>query len=348
MRTDEAKDALTGLLLGLAVGDALGLPAEGMRPQRIRKRWHGVWKHRLVFGRGMISDDTEHALFTAQALLAHGNDVDAFGRSLAWKLRWWLLSLPAAIGFGTLRACVKLWLGVVPSRSGVWSAGTAPAVRAAVIGACFGDDAETLERVVRASTLLTHTDPKALTGALAVAHLAARTDGCEVFERLESIAPDDDDWCGRIATMRKAHDARLSVTDFAREICRGDGVSGYVYETVPVAVYAWLRHPGDFRAALTSALNCGGDTDTVGAIVGALAGATVGEAGIPREWIDGICDWPRSVAVLREAAERLSVWKSEGRTPGPVRYFRPAVLPRNLFFLTVVLCHALRRLLPPY
>jgi ADP-ribosylglycohydrolase len=54
----------------------------------------------------------------------------------------------------------------------------------------------------------------------------------------------------------------------------------YVYHTVPVAVYAWLRHYGDFRATVEAALDCGGDTDTVGATAGTLAGATVGAAGI--------------------------------------------------------------------
>ena len=52
----------------------------------------------------MISDDTEHTLFVAQALLAHPNDPAAFQRCLAWKLRLWLLGLPAGIGFATLRS----------------------------------------------------------------------------------------------------------------------------------------------------------------------------------------------------------------------------------------------------
>ncbi len=61
------------------------------------------------------------------------------------------------------------------------------------------------------------------------------------------------------------------------------------------AVYAWLRHYGDFRATLEAALDCGGDTDTVGAIAGALAGATTGAAAIPEPWLRGIIDWPRSL-----------------------------------------------------
>ena len=64
-------------------------------------------------------------------------------------------------------------------------------------------------------------------------------------------------------------------------------------------------------------LDCGGDTDTTGAIVGALAGLTVGEAGIPSEWVAGVTDWPRTKSMLRRAADRLSELKETGISPGP-------------------------------
>jgi ADP-ribosyl-[dinitrogen reductase] hydrolase len=51
--------------------------------------------------------------------------------------------------------------------------------------------------------------------------------------------------------------------------------------------YTWLRHPDDFRTALAAALDCGGDTDTVGAILGALSGVAVGKTAIPIEWLNG-------------------------------------------------------------
>jgi ADP-ribosyl-[dinitrogen reductase] hydrolase len=86
--TDKRLNALVGVLLGTAVGDSLGLPAEGMSRRRIRARWGGVWRHRFLFGHGMVSDDTEHTLFVAQALLTHPDDPIAFQRCLAWKLRF--------------------------------------------------------------------------------------------------------------------------------------------------------------------------------------------------------------------------------------------------------------------
>ena len=121
-----------------------------------------------------------------------------------------------------------------------------------------------------------------------------------------------------------------------------------MYHTVPVAAYAWFRHFGDFEKTLTSVLDCGGDTDTAGAIVGALAGAVVGDEGIPRRWIDGIVDWPRGPKLLLAVADRLAAVGANAKSVSPVRYFWPAVPLRNLLYLIVVLLHGLRRLAPPY
>ncbi len=133
-----------------------------------------------------------------------------------------------------------------------------------------------------------------------------------------------------------------TVMEFAAARGHEHGVSGYAYHTVPVALFAWLRHPTDFRAAVTHTIALGGDADTVGAITGAICGARVGAAGVPTEWIDGIVDTPRSVSWLRRLAERLT----DGGAPLGLAW--PLILPRNLLFLVVVLGHGFRRLFPPY
>lgn len=65
MGDNERATRLQGLLIGTAVGDALGLPAEGLSRRRVQRLYQGQWRHRLIFGRGMLSDDTEHMLFVA-------------------------------------------------------------------------------------------------------------------------------------------------------------------------------------------------------------------------------------------------------------------------------------------
>jgi ADP-ribosylglycohydrolase len=354
--TLDFSDRLQGVLVGTAVGDALGLPAEGLSRQRIARRWRGEWKHRLLFGRGMISDDTEHMLFVAQALLAHPVDVDGFRRSLAWKLRWWFLSLPAGIGFATLRAVLKLWLGWPAHKSGVFSAGNGPAMRAGIIGAYFYDNPSKRQEYVAASTLLTHTDPKALIGSLAVATMAAwgvaqRNGNEKQIDDLTfglAVLGDEDnhqwrDLVDRIRTSLRRND---DIDKFAAELGLDKGVSGYVYHTVPVAIYACLKRRGAFGEALRAVLDLGGDTDTVGAIVGAMAGASVGRSGIPQSWVSGIVDWPRTPALLEKVGGRLAQQRDEDHALGAVRYFWPAVIVRNVLFLIVVLLHGFRRLVP--
>src|SRR5579862_3728878 len=167
------QERFTGLLLGAAVGDALGLPAENLSAEKIRKRWNGEWKMRFAFGKGMISDDTEHILLVAQALLAHPEDSDAFQRALAWKLRWWFAGLPGGVGLATAKACLKLWVGFPPGRCAVVSAGSGPAMRSAVIGAYFAEKPEKMREFVLVSSRLTHRSWQAETAALAVAESVA-------------------------------------------------------------------------------------------------------------------------------------------------------------------------------
>ena len=121
-----------GLMLGTAVGDALGLPAEGISRRRGRKLFRGRWRHRFLPGVGMLSDDTEHTVFVAQSLLAHPDSAGRFVRRLAWCLRLWLVTLPAGVGFATLRSIFLLWVGMPPGRSGIYSAGNGPAMRSPV------------------------------------------------------------------------------------------------------------------------------------------------------------------------------------------------------------------------
>lgn len=355
-----AREPVVGCLLGLAVGDALGLPCENLSSRRAKRLFPHLDRYQFLFRRGVFSDDTEHACLTAQALLRSGGELAQFRRDLAKRLRWWAAGLPAGTGRATARACANLWLGWSPERSGVWSAGNGPAMRSPLLGVCLGFDRERMREFVRASTRMTHTDPKALCGALAVAwaaHRAAESYGGAapdaavlVVEIRERIGGDP-----AAAKLLESLDAAVrcvkdgqSTETFAADLGLSRGVSGYIYHTVPVAIYAFLRYPDDFRTAVQSCIRCGGDTDTVAAIAGALVGARVGKGGIPPEWLTGVIDWPRSMRWVEALAERVvgGEWQT---TPQPAHPLAVWALPaRNAAFLVWVLIHAARRLLPPY
>ena len=332
-----------GLLLGTCIGDALGLPAEGLPPQRIAKRWQGPWKMRLLFGHGMISDDTEHVAMVSLALLRHPENCGAFQRDLARRLRWWFAALPPGVGLATAKACIKLWLGFGPQRSGVFSAGNGPAMRSAIIGAFFADDPTRRVEYVRASTRMTHTDAKAEVGAQAVAEAAALEASKGSFDAwmatFRSLSSDPE-WLAAAAHMEGALRDKLDVVAFSQKLGLQRGVSGYAYHTVPVAIYSWLRHRGDYRAGLEAVIECGGDTDTVGAIAGALLGLSSDGGVIPRQWVERVVDWPISVRKLRELGQCLR----EGQ-PSPFPQWHWLLMPvRNLVLLIVVLVHGFRRL----
>ena len=340
-------ERIHGVLLGTAVGDAIGLPMEGLSGARIdRLGWVRPLRHRFLFGRGMVSDDTEHTLMAAQALLTTHNHAE-FQKQFARGLRWWFLALPAGVGMATARACLRLWLGFSPNRSGVFSAGNGGAMRSAILGAYFSQAAE--RRVhVKALVEVTHTDPKAYHGALAVAEMVALS--CvgmprmaAVFAQLAQVAPEDAAWQRIVAEMEESISRGDSVSVYWERFGVEKGVSGYVYHTVPVALYAWQHHQGDFQAAVSAVIALGGDTDTVAAITGALCGGTHGVGNIPDAWVEGLRDWPRGRALIDEVADRLS---KENHEAGAVGYAALAIPFRNLLFLTTVLMHGLLRYIP--
>ena len=296
-----ASEHCIGCILGTAVGDALGLPYEGISRRRASRMFGSAERHRLFFGHGMVSDDTEQTCMVAQSMIDSGCDTDAFAQALAWRFRFWFLGLPAGVGLATLRACMKLCIGFNPKYSGVFSAGNGPAMRAAVIGAGV-DDMETLRSLVRASTRMTHTDPKAEYGALAVAlaaNFARQHESVSAEAYLDQLASLlGEDGKELISLLKAAGESVAkgeSTAIFADSMGQTKGVSGYVYHTVPVAIHAWLSHPRDYSKALLAIIHCGGDTDSTGAIVGGIVGTAVGKKGIPAAWLNGLLEWPRTV-----------------------------------------------------
>jgi ADP-ribosyl-[dinitrogen reductase] hydrolase len=344
-----------GCLLGTATGDALGLPYEGLSPKRATKLFPDPTKHHLIFGKGMVSDDTEHACFVAQALIHSRGDVNLFQKRLARSLRWWLLALPAGVGFATLRSILKLWLGFPPQKSGVFSAGNGPAMRSPIIGLAYGDDSEKLKEFVKASTEITHSDPKAYYAALAVALATYQSASDESLNpdrflaTLKDLLPEDD--------AQELHDLlrcaadsaakREPVAEFARDIGSKKGISGYSYHTVPCVLQVWFGEPTDFAQGLQDIITAGGDTDTTGAIFGGIVGAKVGKQGIPETWLSNIIEWPRSISWIERLGNAVAESERTSTTKCP-RYFVPGIVLRNVAFLVIVLAHGFRRLAPPW
>jgi ADP-ribosylglycohydrolase len=343
------KDKIIGCLLGTAAGDSLGLPCEGLSKRRQKKIYREIKGHAFFFNKGMVSDDTEHTVMVAKALLETDGEVKSFIKNLSWKFRFWFMSLPAGIGMATLKSCLKLCLGWPGDKSGVFSAGNGPAMRSAIIGVIYGENREKMKELVRASTWITHRDPKAEYGALAVALAAYMSDKeCspdEYYIELEKLIGKEGEEL--LCLVKKAVDfvsTGKSTEDFAESIGLGRGISGYIYNTVPPVIYCWFKHKKNFRDSLIDMVRCGGDTDTTGAILGAITGAAGGKEVIPEEWINNIWDWPLSVTWIEELGKSLS----ENNKNNMAKSNFAGSFVRNIFFTIIVLLHGFRRLLPPY
>lgn len=342
-----------GCLLGTAVGDAMGLPSEGLSRERQLKMYPDIGRHHFLCGKGMISDDTEHACMVSQALVVSGGDIDSFVRDLAWRLRFWLMGLPAGVGYATLRAILKLWLGFPWYRSGVFSAGNGPAMRSPIIGVCYGGQPQSMCGLVAAATRITHTDPRAEHGALAVAlaaHLAAHGKVVEPGRYLDRLGLllERGELFDLVQKAALSAERGESTQYFAEQMGLKHGITGYICHTVPAVIHCWLKNQSDYRGAITEMIRCGGDTDTTAAILGGIVGAHVGKAGIPGEWLVHLSEWPMTVLWMEELGRTLahSLGKVEPGSPLPLPVWGLAL--RNLVFLAAVLLHGFRRLLPPY
>ena len=334
-------DRLAGTLLGTALGDALGLPMEMLSARVIARRFPDLTRFHFLGRRGFVSDDTEQSALVAQSLARHPTHLDAAVRAFRRSLLGWFLRLPWGIGLGTLRACARIAVGL--RRSGVASAGNGAAMRAAIVGVFFHDDASTRRATSDTLARVTHTDPRAVEGARFVAEVAAlAVTGRDPAAIVEGARAGVAEPMLAAALARAVELARAGVA--ADVAAPALGTSGFVVHTVPFAAFVFARWGGDPRAAITAVIRAGGDTDSIGAIVGAWCGALGGEAALPVGLLAHLHDGPFGPTHLRALAADLAGAR-DGRA-ATATYNPGYALARNLALYPVVIAHALRRIVP--
>lgn len=224
-------------------------------------------------------------------------------------------------------------------------------MRAPIVGVALGGKPELLREFVRRSTRITHSDPRAEQGALAIAlaaHMSASgiTNPAEVAERIAAALDPTSELIGLICRAAAAADTPTEA--FAAELGLDMGVTGYTLHTVPVVLHAWLRFGADYPSAIRSVIRCGGDTDTTAAIIGGIVGARVGVEGIPERWRSGLAEWPRNLRWMGRLGRELARGLNEGQPRRTIPLNPIGLIARNMLFAGVVFAHVFRRLLPPY
>jgi ADP-ribosyl-[dinitrogen reductase] hydrolase len=294
-------DSAQGVLLGLACGDALGRPVEFKSPASIAER-HGQVTEMLANGThrrpaGTVTDDTDMALCLARSLVER----EAFdGEDIADRFQSWYESGPFDIGLMTRDSIQEYRRGTSWRDAGreVWqrspegsNAGNGSVMRCAPHAIAFAGDPETLARVSKQSSGITHYDPRCRYGcAVLNCTIAGYLRGEEAphedaLARVEGDAPDE-----LVETLRL-------VPEFVDEGQLEN--SGYVVHTLQTALYD-ATTADSAEEAVVSAVNRGGDTDTIGAVTGALAGARFGAEQLPDRWLDAV-EYREDLALLARA-----------------------------------------------
>ncbi len=275
-----------GALLGLVVGNQLGVPTERFgTAQAIREAFpQGVRDLRPPPKGSPFDDDAAMTLLLAESLAETG-DFDANDVAGRW-VRWMKMD-GRGIGLTTQRALRLIERGTEPFEAGrlARSAGAAASngavMRCLPVALRYHDNIDRLIRVSTQQAAITHADQRCTWGAAAV-NLAAREllHGNrhfveEVLHRLQGAAPRVLSEAIRRVPWEQESDLPIAVA----------GEYGYVVHCVEIAFWCALHRPS-LEDALIFLAEAGGDTDSNAAVAGALLGAREGEAGIPPRWLD--------------------------------------------------------------
>ncbi|WP_066415212.1 ADP-ribosylglycohydrolase family protein [Halorubrum aethiopicum] len=282
-------DRASGMLLGLACGDALGRPVEFNSASEISAEHgrldemigHGTWNQPA----GTITDDTEQALCITRSLAEQqGFDpADIADRFVAWYD-----SGPFDIGRMTMKSLSRLKHGDAWDEAGkhVWeqsregqNAGNGSVMRCPPLAIPYASDWDRLAEVSRQSSQITHADPRC-------------TEGCAVLNLTVAGLLEDVDTPLQDALDYVSVDAPDELVTALEPLARGDSpgtleTSGYVVHSLQTALHDGLVSDSAEEAVVT-AVNRGGDTDTIGAIAGAVAGARFGASQLPDRWLNAI------------------------------------------------------------
>lgn len=303
------RERYRGCVLGLAIGDALGMPTEFLSLAEIRARWGPEGVTDLEAGHwraGSFTDDTQMTLALAEGILAAGRDasVDAIMAEVAQEFVHWMeepLGGHRAPGNTCLTGCRKLAEGVPWREAGVAeSKGCGSAMRAAPVGLAWPGDYERIREIGVAQSLATHGHPCALAGSVAVAALVSMAlEGVapgEMLARVLDLTADlSDEFAAQMAVVPEVLDRPDA------EAWTDLGGGWVAEEAVAGALWCFLRSPDDYRATVLRAANSEGDSDSLACIAGAISGAYNGLDAIPQDWRDRV----ERAGYLTDVADRL-------------------------------------------
>jgi poly(ADP-ribose) glycohydrolase ARH3 len=343
---DAVRDRFVGSMIGTFVGDALGMPLEGMTAAAIFHR-HGRVSDMLDarLGPGTYTDDTQMTIALAESLVTcrgfdGGHAADCFVRRF---------ERTRGYGRGTIEALDRVAAGVPWQRAGAHTYGTGSfgngsAMRVAPVGLLFHRDLDSVFSVAREQSDVTHSHPLGRAGAAVEAAAVAlalrwgveteRSVDPGLFLGMIADRLEDNEGLFRESLQKVEHvlvncpapppDATAADRlENAEAVTAVLGNDSRAFQSVPAALYCFLATPEDPESSVMTAVGMGGDTDTIAAMTGALSGAYKGTDSWPTRWLERLESGPLGRDYVMGLAEDLFlVWlEILSRTP-----LRPALV----------------------
>jgi ADP-ribosylglycohydrolase len=286
-RVERMRLSLDGLGLGDALGEMLSYQAH-TAPRRLAE-------HNLPAGPWFHTDDTEMAISIVAVLKSHGYlHQDALAKRFARRFE-----RDPERGYGKMTriqmreimAGAKWRETAANAFGGQGSMGNGSAMRVAPLGAYFADEPERCAEEARASSLVTHTHPEGVAGAMVVAVAAATawrlgTDKDhdlvrDFFDTVLRHTPESQ--VRRGILLASTTPPETPVTEVARALGNGSLVTAP--DTVPFCIWMAAHHARHFVEAIAKTISVSGDCDTNAAIVGGIVALSAGRESIPADWL---------------------------------------------------------------
>lgn len=287
MDADSLCNKFLGSLLGTAIGDAVGAGFEGLQgftEDQVR----AVAERRTVL---RYTDDTHMMIGVAESLIANdGFDGNHMANRFIYNYNWEPFR---GYGPGPPRIFAAIQDGESWDKSSEkmypgGSFGNGAAMRIAPVGLLYYDDPQKLREIAYQSGHITHAHILGKEGAALQAYAVALAinfdptssfDGNTFIKKLEDFV-ENDTYKEKLQTMYNL----WSETDKIRIASElGNGIEAF--NSVPAAIFSFMTHPHSFEETVVYAISLGGDTDTIGAMAGAISGAYLGMDAIPAEWL---------------------------------------------------------------
>lgn len=315
---ERLQDRFQGALVGTFCGDALGMPFEGWPLEMIEREMGEVTvMYPARLGAGTYTDDTQMMIAVGESLIEKkGFD----GEDMAQKLAQ-AYDPERGYGRGAERVIKRIKEGIPWHQAGKGlfpggSYGNGAAMRIAPVGLLYWDQPAELKRTAKNASSITHTHPLGIEGAVIQGYGVSLALAMGVKGAFRSTVFLEEITRFQNKKMKEMVRKILLVEDLMEnlradnplskeEVVRDLGHGIQAHESVPTALYAFLSHPHSFQEAVSYAVGLGGDTDTIGAMTGAMAGAFHGLSGIPSEWVSALEGGEKGREYVIRMADRL-------------------------------------------